>query len=1238
MKKLFKLLTFIICLSVIFSIAAFSTVSAFAETSLKAEKPDEVWKTEKVSFVTETDDNGDIVYRDDEGNITSESEGGKPTYLLSSAEQLALLSEILSDSSNSDYSIYIDANFKLTSSLDMGSVNPRKKFTPIEDYNGIFDGAGFSIRYLTISETDETSTDTALFRKNHGTIKNLTIDSNSYIEGVDCVASFAAENYGTIKNCVNKATVVGKTNVAGIVCKNFYTETTVEESTVKSGVISQTYNTGTVKAESSDASGNSFASGGVVYAYGNNSSSYGYISGLANHGKIYATGNYAAGVVCKAGTVEQCFNEGEINAKGYIGGVACESDEILNCFNGGTINAKGENDADSSGFVGGVIAKAKKIGLCYNKGNINVTVNNPDEGQTSLFEFGTVGAIAGYIEAGNSAEKCLYKQDTVTFSPYEGQPNSYGFEAEYDTILSTAVFLRLPNSEGNEIISKSTDLAQELNPILNNQENTTVTQNDSSYVIGGSIVKTDYSDMDLSFNTFAVAVNIKVKDEFVNDFTVSSPEVYIYKNGTEYSLITTDSKRLSVTDIQGEGINEKSLNLILFFDNPGDIIELGIKWNSASVEVKSYCFVVDKNIELFQYESNPDYDPENPDSEEFILNSVNVEAVDFLPSFSDNSRVWSIKGSASSDYTWYENNYIKLNAFTSASYGVTASSENAKPSNVENWFTHTSNLSRFSRTVEAQSDSLDNWGKSESDPYVIKTAAQLANLIDENSEFYKENSSTGFKGLFFRLDNDIDLSGKAFKTIETFKGVFSGNGFTLKNVYIDDEFNGGISSFIKTLGGNETFTVTPSLKNLKISGYIYGTVSAAAFVTESINAEIKNLYNYATVLTSGTTAAGVVLSTDLTKLEYLVNYGIVASVNSLFEPDISIQSEVAGVAISTVSTQFENCYNKGSVYGGIAAGCVILENASGNPTFVNCSNSGSVEAKNAYGVAYASNGINVTLEKCHNTGTVSGVESAFGVAGTQTMSELDFNKCLVSGTVNANSVYRIGNLSQNSSDNIDYSSYTFSLNSENISYGDNISPIDDDIAVIGGYSYKITSAENGTVYKDNKQITVLKTGDFTVNFSVTLSPGTMNEIILSGSVSLNDVNKRALSVKVNDLSSEKYDGLSFTYALTSGSLAANDKLVLSTSKIEGEANKYTIYVSKIINGQGQDVTEMYELTSTNGTLTVTNSDTSETGDEDGSWIYIVTGCLAGVLLILIGVAVYLNIKNKKEGDGTDSDE
>lgn len=1237
MKKLFKLLTFIICLTVIFSLSAFSTVSAFAETSLKTEKPGDVWKTESVSFGTETDENGETVYRDDEGNITSEDEGGKPTYLLSSAEQLALLSEILSDSSNSDYSIYIDANFKLTSSLDMGSVNPRKKFTPIEDYNGIFDGAGFSIRYLTISETDKTSTDTALFRKNHGTIKNLTIDSNSYIEGVDCVASFVSENYGTIQNCVNKATVVGKTNVAGIICKNFYTETTVDESTVKSGVVSQTYNTGTVKAESSDASGNSFASGGVVYAYGENSSLYGYISGLANHGKIYATGNYAAGVVCKAGTVEQCFNEGEINAKGYIGGVACESDEILNCFNGGTINAKGENDADSSGYVGGVIAKAKKIGICYNKGNINVTVNNPEEGQTSSFDFNTVGAIAGFIEEGNTAEKCLYKENTVKFSPCEGQPNSYGFEAEYETILSTAVFLRLPNIGGDEIISKATNISQELNSVLDNQQNTTVTQSGGSYVIGGSIIKTDYSDMDLSFNTFAVAVNIKVKDEFVNDFTLSSPEVYVYKNGTEYSLITTDSKRLSVTDIQGEGVNEKSINIILFFDNPGDIIELGVKWNSASVEVKSYCFIVDKNIELFQYEENPDYDPENPDSEKYILNNITLSAVDFLPSFSDNSRVWSIKGSASSDYTWYENNYIKLNAFTSASYGVTAT-ETVKPSNVENWFTHTSNLSRFSRTVEAQSDSLDNWGKSESDPYVIKTAAQLANLIDENSEFYKDYSSTGFEGLFFRLDNDIDLSGKAFKTIETFKGVFSGNGFTLKNIYIDDEYNGGISSFIKTLGGNETFTVTPALKNLKISGYIYGTVSAAAFVTESINAEIKNLYNYATVLTSGTTASGVVLSTDLTKIEYLVNYGIVASVNSLFEPDISMQSEVAGVAISSVSTQFENCYNKGSVYGGKAAGCVILENASGDITFVNCSNSGSVKANYAYGVTYASNGLNISLEKCHNTGTVNGVETAFGVAGTQTMSELDFNKCLVSGTVNANTVYKIGNLSESSSDNIDFSSYTFSLNSENISYGDNISPIDDDIAVIGGYSYKITSAENGTVYKDNKQITVMKTGDYTVNFSVILSPGTMNEVALSGSIDLKNVGKRAISVKVNDLSSEKYEGLSFGYTLTSGSLAANDKLVLSTSKKEGETNKYTIYVSKIINGQGQDVTDMYELTSTNGTLTVTESDTSDTGEEDNTWIYIVTGCLAGVLVILIGVAVYLNIKNKKEGNETDSDE
>lgn len=69
-----------------------------------------------------------------------------------------------------------------------------------------------------------------------------------------------------------------------------------------------------------------------------------------------------------------------------------------------------------------------------------------------------------------------------------------------------------------------------------------------------------------------------------------------------------------------------------------------------------------------------------------------------------------------------------------------------------------------------------------SDPYIIKTAEQLAFLAKQ------VNGGETYRGKYFQLEADLDLSGSEWTPIGTetvpFSGKFSGNGHVLTNVKI----------------------------------------------------------------------------------------------------------------------------------------------------------------------------------------------------------------------------------------------------------------------------------------------------------------------------------------------------------------------------------------------------------------------------------------------------------------------
>ena len=261
-------------------------------------------------------------------------------------------------------------------------------------FKGVFDGAGKTIKGLTITSGGANDaigffgvinggevknvkfTDVAINApncENAGTVAGLVVNGGK-ISGVTVSGSVKAKRgnggiagrmilNGTIENCTNNATISGTgSNVGGIVGAAYYTNA---EGTM---TIKNCTNNGTVTGAAGGV-------GGIV------SMSAADIEGCKNYGAVTAKGNSVGGIVAEqqnAGSVIGCHNYADVTntsgaATGGIVGWArysgADSDyavkeviEFKNNTNDGTISGYS--------FVGGI------IGQIYNYGIIEGNTNN----------------------------------------------------------------------------------------------------------------------------------------------------------------------------------------------------------------------------------------------------------------------------------------------------------------------------------------------------------------------------------------------------------------------------------------------------------------------------------------------------------------------------------------------------------------------------------------------------------------------------------------------------------------------------------------------------------------------------------------------------------------------------------------------------------------------------------------------------------------------------------------------
>lgn len=357
-------------------------------------------------------------------------------YRISNASELAFMAERV----NAGDEAYNAAYYIQTADIALNDVSnvenwdtqpPANEWVPIGNTNyfmGMYDGNGYTISGLYINKTTQTETledcRQGLFGFIDGaTITNVGIKSG-YIRAYRYSGALVGGAYGgTIKNCYNKATVVGDINVAGVVgavntknsefiIDNCYNAGDITVGNYSGGIlggitpendieIKNCYNTGSVSGES--------CIGGIVgttgEAQGNitiyNCSNEGSIVSQKNH--IGGIAGYFASTPQESNIISSCKNNGTITGVARVGGIVGTASKtiIKYCYNANTITYF-DGTYDSSSDYGGICGAATTSSMihnCYNVGTVDAKLGVG--GIVSLLQ--EESAIYNCLNAGNVA-------------------------------------------------------------------------------------------------------------------------------------------------------------------------------------------------------------------------------------------------------------------------------------------------------------------------------------------------------------------------------------------------------------------------------------------------------------------------------------------------------------------------------------------------------------------------------------------------------------------------------------------------------------------------------------------------------------------------------------------------------------------------------------------------------------------------------------------------------------------
>ncbi|MBQ9605118.1 MAG: hypothetical protein IJR45_06865, partial [Firmicutes bacterium] len=247
------------------------------------------------------------------------------------------------------------------------------------------------------------------------------------------------------------------------------------------------------------------------------------------------------------------------------------------------------------------------------------------------------------------------------------------------------------------------------------------------------------------------------------------------------------------------------------------------------------------------------------------------------------------------------------------------------------------------------------------------------------------NAGSSYSGANIYLTADIDLTGRNFTPIGTestpFSGGFYGGGYDIK------------------LDGGSLFGYTNGavLHGVSVSGNVNGSGEYTGAIAEHMTGgALISCVNYADVNGTGSFVGGAVGGMLDCTPDNCENYGSVTGG--------TYTGGIAGsVSFSSYSTTVCSSKNCGTVTGGTYAGGVIGcadGEAKNNIFYFSGENSGDVSGTYAGGIMGNSNYC-VYLEKCENSGSITGASGAAGIIGYAKSYIQNCNNCINTGSITA---------------------------------------------------------------------------------------------------------------------------------------------------------------------------------------------------------------------------------------------
>ena len=265
--------------------------------------------------------------------------------------------------------------------------------------------------------------------------------------------------------------------------------------------------------------------------------------------------------------------------------------------------------------------------------------------------------------------------------------------------------------------------------------------------------------------------------------------------------------------------------------------------------------------------------------------------------------------------------------------------------------------------------SFDEGSGTETDPYIIRTVEEMEKLA------VSVINGDDMNGIYFRLGNNLDYTGKTMKPIGNFDkpfcGTFDGNHYTVSNINYTCSHNESLFAHLGTNGTVRNLTLDNSTINcdskIRIGGIVArcngGTIENCK-VTKNVN-----------IINGNMSIGGIAGQLDSGTIEYCTN-----------EATVSGFTQIGGIVgyIEDTNNEINECFNFGDI---------------------------TASSQNCGGIAgYAQN---VIISGCINEGNVAAERFVGGIAGYARSSTISDNLNLGGVTANLNAGGIVGNIRDN---------------------------------------------------------------------------------------------------------------------------------------------------------------------------------------------------------------------------------